>query len=87
MVLVPFPHAADNHQQANADSFRRHGAATVVEQVSAAATGDALWRSIEPLLSDTALRDRMGAATRALARPEAAERVLALLDDAVRAAA
>src|SRR5690606_37355701 len=31
-ILVPYPHAADNHQAANAEQLRREQAALVVEQ-------------------------------------------------------
>lgn len=33
-ILVPFPHAADDHQRANASFFERQGGGVVIEQVS-----------------------------------------------------
>jgi UDP-N-acetylglucosamine--N-acetylmuramyl-(pentapeptide) pyrophosphoryl-undecaprenol N-acetylglucosamine transferase len=35
-ILVPFPHAADDHQRANASFFERQGAGVVVEQTQLA---------------------------------------------------
>ena len=31
-ILVPYPHAADNHQQANAEYFERHGGGLMIAQ-------------------------------------------------------
>ena len=88
MLLVPYPHAADDHQQANAETLARHGAAAVVLQsASPAVTAERLWTSLEPWLNDDALRQQFGLAARALAHPDAAERIVALLQDAVRSAA
>lgn len=79
-VLVPFPNAADDHQRANAVSFARQGAALVVEQSTAAPqTADGLWQALEPLIDDAARRLQMAQAARDIARPDAAERILTLL--------
>jgi UDP-N-acetylglucosamine--N-acetylmuramyl-(pentapeptide) pyrophosphoryl-undecaprenol N-acetylglucosamine transferase len=88
MVLVPYPHAADDHQRANANILLRHGAAAVVAQsASAGQTAAGLWSAIAPWLVDAALRQRIGQAARSLAHPEAADRVAGLLDEALRTAA
>jgi UDP-N-acetylglucosamine--N-acetylmuramyl-(pentapeptide) pyrophosphoryl-undecaprenol N-acetylglucosamine transferase len=88
MVLVPYPQATNDHQRANAEAMLRHGAAAMAVQAETAeATAEALWSAIAPWLNDAALRQRIGHAARALAHPEAADRVVGLLDDALRSAA
>jgi UDP-N-acetylglucosamine--N-acetylmuramyl-(pentapeptide) pyrophosphoryl-undecaprenol N-acetylglucosamine transferase len=88
MVLVPYPHAADDHQRANAEAFVRQGAAAIVaQQAEAADTASALWRALEPWWYNERLRLRAGDAARSLARPDATARILALLQEASKAAA
>lgn len=88
MVLVPYPHATDDHQRANAEALLRHGAAAVVQQsASAIETANGLWSALGPWLHDARLRQRIGEAARSLAHPGAAERIVCLLDDALRSAA
>lgn len=72
-VLVPYPHAIDDHQRANAEVLVAAGAATILleDQLDAAH----LAAILEPLLADSALRLRMAQAARALARPDAAGRI------------
>lgn len=73
-VLVPLPTAADDHQRKNAEATARAGAAVAIEQASL--SGERLASEIARLLGDAGLRERMSAAARALARPDAA-RVIA----------
>jgi UDP-N-acetylglucosamine--N-acetylmuramyl-(pentapeptide) pyrophosphoryl-undecaprenol N-acetylglucosamine transferase len=80
VILVPFPHAADNHQQANAAAFARQDAAVVVPQAAASPrTAEGLWRAVSPLLHDGARRRAMSGAIRELAHPDAADRILELI--------
>jgi UDP-N-acetylglucosamine--N-acetylmuramyl-(pentapeptide) pyrophosphoryl-undecaprenol N-acetylglucosamine transferase len=80
MVLLPYPHAADDHQRANAESMAVHGAAVIVEhQRTAAETATELADQLRPLLRDDQLRASMGDAARKLARPEAATAVADLI--------
>jgi UDP-N-acetylglucosamine--N-acetylmuramyl-(pentapeptide) pyrophosphoryl-undecaprenol N-acetylglucosamine transferase len=72
-VLIPLPTAADDHQRKNADALAAAGAADVMLQADA--TGTALADRIVTLLDDAGLRARMGAAARALAKPEAARTI------------
>ena len=80
-VLVPYPHATADHQTANARSVAEAGGARVVadEQFDA----ERLVAEAEPLLLDDATRGAMSAAARAFGRPDAAERVAALLLEAI----
>src|SRR5262249_865598 len=72
-ILVPYPHAADDHQRHNADVLVRAGAAEMIldRDLGGARLADAVRR----LLGDVAARDRMAAAARGAGRPDAAERV------------
>ena len=68
-VLVPYPYARANHQEANARALADAGGAEVVldRDATADALGPALERMLEP-----AVRERMGAAARSFAKPAAA---------------
>jgi UDP-N-acetylglucosamine--N-acetylmuramyl-(pentapeptide) pyrophosphoryl-undecaprenol N-acetylglucosamine transferase len=67
-VLVPYPHATAEHQAKNARYFERAGGALVVLEADLD-----LARCVAELLADPTRLERMGAAMRALARPDAAE--------------
>jgi UDP-N-acetylglucosamine--N-acetylmuramyl-(pentapeptide) pyrophosphoryl-undecaprenol N-acetylglucosamine transferase len=70
-VLVPFPHAADNHQERNARIFVDAGAAELLPQGSA--RGEDLARLIRDMFEDPARLSRMEAAVAAFHRPDAAQ--------------
>jgi UDP-N-acetylglucosamine--N-acetylmuramyl-(pentapeptide) pyrophosphoryl-undecaprenol N-acetylglucosamine transferase len=72
-ILVPFPHAADDHQARNADALARAGGAVCVRQE--AADPVRLAREIQALLSDSAARTAMADASRAHGRSAAAHDV------------
>lgn len=72
-LLVPFPHATDNHQEENARALESAGAAQVL--LDADCTGDALRRAIADLLANRSALDEMGRQARTLARPAAADRI------------
>jgi len=72
-VLVPFPHATDNHQLHNAQDLENAGAALVLKDEDC--SGSALATIIGELLADpTRLRD-MATAARSQARPQAATEI------------
>lgn len=73
-VLIPYPFAADNHQELNAREMAAKGAALMFRQ--AELTADKLADALRPLLADRAQRDRMGAAMKSLARPRAAGEIV-----------
>lgn len=73
-ILVPFPHATDNHQEQNARAFEDAGAATVI--LDNELTGERLADAIKALLADPGGLMRMGNAARSLARPGAAEAIV-----------
>lgn len=69
-VLVPLPTAAAGHQMHNARALENAGAAVVAPQDDL--TGERLWAEVGRLLAEPDRLARMGAAARALARPQAA---------------
>ncbi|MEZ4398797.1 MAG: undecaprenyldiphospho-muramoylpentapeptide beta-N-acetylglucosaminyltransferase [Kofleriaceae bacterium] len=69
-IFIPYPFAADNHQERNAAEMAAAGAALSYRQADL--TADQLAAAIEPLLDDDARRAAMGATMRSLARPHAA---------------
>jgi len=73
-ILVPYPHAAENHQEQNARAFEETGAAVVL--LDGACTGAALLETIRALLGDGRRLAAMGDAARSLARPGAAEAIV-----------
>lgn len=83
-VLVPFPLAVDDHQTRNAEYLVERDAAVLLPQ------GDALAGRLEAVLgalaADPERRLRMAEAARALAIPDAAERVADAVIAAIRAA-
>jgi UDP-N-acetylglucosamine--N-acetylmuramyl-(pentapeptide) pyrophosphoryl-undecaprenol N-acetylglucosamine transferase len=66
-LLVPYPHATADHQTKNARFFEEAGAAASVPEDQLD-----LRRQVDDLLADPARLERMGAAMRAVARPDAA---------------
>ncbi|HEY1659625.1 MAG TPA: glycosyltransferase, partial [Candidatus Sulfotelmatobacter sp.] len=69
-IFVPFPRAADDHQRVNAEALANHGAAVVVEELKL--EGVWLAETISTLLQDERGLQRMSAAARSLAHPNAA---------------
>ncbi len=74
-VLVPYPHATGDHQTHNARWMAEAGAAAVIDD--AELTPQRLDQVVGELLGDEARLRRMAAASRSLARPDAARRVAA----------
>jgi UDP-N-acetylglucosamine--N-acetylmuramyl-(pentapeptide) pyrophosphoryl-undecaprenol N-acetylglucosamine transferase len=74
-LLVPFPHAADDHQRANARALAAAGAARVLE--SRPLAGAELARALREAFEKPAELAAMGRAAARIARPDAAERIVA----------
>lgn len=72
-VLVPFPHAVDDHQAVNAQMFVRAGAADMIRESTLDA--EELAGRLAPVLGDRDRMTAMAAAARGLAHPDAAERL------------
>jgi UDP-N-acetylglucosamine--N-acetylmuramyl-(pentapeptide) pyrophosphoryl-undecaprenol N-acetylglucosamine transferase len=72
-VLVPYPHATADHQSSNADWMARAGAAVVIPD--AELDPGRLREVVGELLGDEAGLERMAAASRSLAKPDAAKQI------------
>jgi UDP-N-acetylglucosamine--N-acetylmuramyl-(pentapeptide) pyrophosphoryl-undecaprenol N-acetylglucosamine transferase len=72
-VLVPYPFATADHQSANAAWMERGGAATVLADDDL--DPERLSVAVGAILDDPAALERMSAAARALAKPDAAARI------------
>jgi UDP-N-acetylglucosamine--N-acetylmuramyl-(pentapeptide) pyrophosphoryl-undecaprenol N-acetylglucosamine transferase len=81
-ILIPLPTATDDHQRKNADALVATGAADLLLQRDL--NGRVLAERILALAGDRPRRERMAAAARALARPDAArvivDRALELME-------
>ncbi len=77
-LLVPYPHAAENHQETNADIFVEAGAAE--KFLEATTTPDALARRITELLADPRALAHMAASARAAAPENAAAAVADVIE-------
>ncbi len=76
-ILVPYPHAADDHQHANALRLARAGAACLVPEGELAP--ERLARELTELLGDRRRLARMADAASRLARPDADQRLARLI--------
>lgn len=72
-ILMPFPHAVDDHQTRNAESFVAVGAAELVQDRDFDPSRFA--GLLERLLRDPGKRLAMATAARTLAKPDAADRI------------
>ena len=72
-VLVPYPYASANHQHTNARWMADAGAALVVEDADLSPAW--LREHVAGLLSDDERLAGMAAASRSIAKPDAAERI------------
>lgn len=79
-ILVPYPHATEHHQDANAREVERAGGAEVV--LESAITSAALASRITTLMADDVRRAQMREAMLGWSRPDADERIAALVVEA-----
>lgn len=79
-VLLPYPHATDDHQRKNADAFVAAGGALLFDQREVAGRmDDQLAETLLPVVLDTDQRVAMATAIGQLARPTAAADVASLI--------
>ena len=83
-ILVPFPHATDDHQRANARTIEAAGAAVVLEEKDL--TGERLAAELRALLTDDERRQALATRARGLARPDAADVIAARAETLMRGA-
>jgi UDP-N-acetylglucosamine--N-acetylmuramyl-(pentapeptide) pyrophosphoryl-undecaprenol N-acetylglucosamine transferase len=77
-ILIPYPHAANDHQVVNASNLVDRGAAALI--LDRELTGERLANEIAHWLSDRQALSRMSANARTFARPDAAERIVKSLE-------
>jgi UDP-N-acetylglucosamine--N-acetylmuramyl-(pentapeptide) pyrophosphoryl-undecaprenol N-acetylglucosamine transferase len=77
-ILVPLPTAAHDHQTRNAESVARAGAAVLLNEKDL--SGPVLAGAIQTLMKDPARIEAMEKASRSLARPDAAARIVDLVE-------
>lgn len=78
-ILIPFPHAADDHQTRNAQALADRGASILLPQSEA--DGSRLAMEIRKLESNRSRVVEMGTAGRSLARPDSAREIVDLLEE------
>ncbi len=81
-ILIPYPHATEDHQTANARELVRAGAADLYPDADLSPEG--LVRRILDLVDDDARRTEMGRRAAAWSTPDADERLAALVREAAR---
>ncbi|MDQ0286971.1 UDP-N-acetylglucosamine--N-acetylmuramyl-(pentapeptide) pyrophosphoryl-undecaprenol N-acetylglucosamine transferase [Desulfofundulus luciae] len=81
-ILIPYPYAAGNHQEYNARSLEKEGAALVIRDREL--TGSLLAEKLARLLARPAKLKAMARASRRLGRSRALDEILELIDNLVR---
>jgi len=81
-IFVPFPAAADDHQNVNARALERVGAAVVVEESNLGAPY--LVETIATLIADPRRLQSMSAAAKSLAHPKAVEEIAEMVAQLAR---
>jgi UDP-N-acetylglucosamine--N-acetylmuramyl-(pentapeptide) pyrophosphoryl-undecaprenol N-acetylglucosamine transferase len=84
-VLLPYPHATDDHQRRNAEVFQAAGGAVILDQRDVSGRlDDRLAGTISELMQDRSRREGMSAAMGRLGRPHAADEVADLIVQLIR---
>lgn len=82
-ILVPYPYAAENHQEFNARTLSDKNAAVLI--LNAQLTGNRLLQEIKKLLSAKEILQKMAQASKALGHPEAANKITEMILSMVKA--
>lgn len=78
-VLIPYPFAAENHQEFNARELEKNGASRVI--LNKDLTGDKLIETLEQMLSSENTLQEMAQASRAMGKPNAAQTIAEMIVD------
>ncbi|MGI6092589.1 MAG: undecaprenyldiphospho-muramoylpentapeptide beta-N-acetylglucosaminyltransferase [Veillonellaceae bacterium] len=78
-ILIPYPYAAENHQEHNALVMENHGAAAVIRDKEL--SGERLLVLVKELIDDPSRLELMAAASKRIGRPEAAEHIAEIAID------
>ena len=76
-ILIPYPFAAENHQEMNARALEKKGAAVVIRDSEL--NGEVLFETLHQLLSDPSRLASMAIAAKASACPDSAEHIAGLV--------
>lgn len=79
-LLIPYPHAAEDHQTRNAEFFAKSGAARLLPEASLNA--DILGEEVRRVLQDDQVAQTMKKAALQMATPDAAVRIASLITNA-----
>lgn len=80
-ILIPYPHATDNHQEENARAFEEAGAAVLL--LDGECSPERLLSEVRGILQDESRQGIMADAAARLARPGAAEQVVDVIMEMV----
>lgn len=75
-ILVPYPHAADDHQRLNALALQQRGAAQVI--LDDDLTGERLYQAVDGLLAHPEHLHQQAAHSRRFGKPQAADAIVTL---------
>jgi UDP-N-acetylglucosamine--N-acetylmuramyl-(pentapeptide) pyrophosphoryl-undecaprenol N-acetylglucosamine transferase len=78
-IFVPFPRAADDHQNMNARALERANAAVVIEESKLDPAN--LVDTVSALINDPGRLERMSTAARSLAHPQAVDEIAAMVEE------
>lgn len=81
-ILIPYPYAAENHQEYNARVLEQKGAAVVIKDCEL--DGDKLCGTLELLFNDEHKLCEMADAAKKLGRPNAAEKIAEIILDIIK---
>jgi UDP-N-acetylglucosamine--N-acetylmuramyl-(pentapeptide) pyrophosphoryl-undecaprenol N-acetylglucosamine transferase len=81
-IMIPLPTAADDHQRKNAEAMQRAGASRMILQKDL--NGDVLAKEISELISSPDAITRMEVSAKAMARKDAAEATVNLIEELAR---
>ncbi|MBM7624380.1 undecaprenyldiphospho-muramoylpentapeptide beta-N-acetylglucosaminyltransferase [Sporohalobacter salinus] len=80
-ILIPYPYAAENHQEYNARSLEKRGAAKVI--LDQELTGERLVEEVKGLIFADDKLDKMAQASKKLGKPQAGANILRLVKELV----
>lgn len=78
-ILIPYPYAAENHQEYNARALEQAGAAYVI--LDRELTGETLWTTIQELTGQASKLQEMAAKAKKLGQPEALSKIVNICFD------
>ena len=86
-VILPYPHAANDHQRKNAELFRQSGGCLLLdERETDGRLDDRLAASLNGLLENDARRQRISQTVRRLGRPQAAKTIVDMIEGLLKSA-